>query len=197
MRNVGAVILGAGGSSRFGQPKQLIEFRGKTLLRRTVDAAREAECLPIVVVIGSDQDKIDNALKQAQVAVVRNPNWQRGIGTSIRAGVQHLIDNAPQLDAITLLVCDQPFVDSALIKSLIMRREETQKAIVASSYADTLGVPALFDRSCFAELLALEDGSGAKKIILSNRERVAELSFSDGKIDIDNVEDYKKLLAEN
>src|SRR5437763_12751430 len=103
-----------------------------------------------------------------------------------------MIDNANEVDAAMLLVCDQPFVDATVIKQLISLREKTAKQIVASSYANTLGVPALFDRSCFRELLALDDESGAKAIILSNPERVAELPFPQGEIDIDTMEDWEE-----
>ena len=102
-----------------------------------------------------------------------------------------MIDCTPGVGAIVLLVCDQPFVDAALIQQLIALRAQTKKAIVASSYSETLGVPALFDRSCFEELLALDDKRGAKAIILSNPERVTELPFPQGKIDIDTIEDWK------
>ena len=103
-----------------------------------------------------------------------------------------MINHTPDVDAIVLLVCDQPFVDAFRIKQLIALRVQTEKSIVASSYANTLGVPALFDRSCFRELLALDDESGAKAIILSNPERVAELPFPQGEIDIDTMEDWEE-----
>ena len=192
MAKVAAVILAAGGSSRFGKPKQLIELRGKTLLGRILDSATEANCSPIVVVIGNALLEVRKQLETTNVTIVENENWQRGIGTSIRTGVQYVINHMPATDAIVLLVCDQPFVDAALIKQLIALRAQTQKAIIASNYADTLGVPGLFDRSCFQELLELDDASGAKIIILSNPERVAELLFPEGKIDIDTIEDWKK-----
>lgn len=200
---IAAVILAAGGSSRLGKPKQLVEFRGKSLLRRIVDAAAEAKCLPVVVVIGSETEKTREELAGTSAIAVENKNWQRGIGASIRAGVQGAIDNAieegppsavskpPLLEAIVLLTCDQPFVEAQTIHELIALFEKTRKAIVASSYSHTLGVPALFNRSCFAELLALDDDSGAKPIILSKRERVAEIPFPEGKIDIDTVEDLE------
>ena len=92
-----------------------------------------------------------------------------------------------------LLVCDQPFADAGVIKGLIELRQKTNKSIVASAYAETLGVPAFFDHSCFEELLALSDDSGAKSIILRDRKRVAELRFPEGNIDIDTEEDYEKL----
>ena len=190
----GALILAAGESSRLGQPKQLIQFRGKSLVRRMVDAAKKARCSPIVVVIGSDREEVERELKAEGAIIVENQNWRLGIGTSIRAGVQVLIDNVPDVEAIVLLVCDQPAVDARAIARLITLREKTQRAIVASRYANTLGVPALFDRSCFQELLALDNGTGAKTVILSNRERVTEFPFPEGKIDIDTLDDYEKLV---
>jgi molybdenum cofactor cytidylyltransferase len=196
MPNIGAVILAAGESSRLGQPKQLIQFRGKTLVRRIVDAAGEAGCSPKVVVIGSDKDKVARELEQTNAVIVENVNWKNGMGTSIRSAVQHLIDIAPNVEAILLLVCDQPFVDSRAIEQLIALREKTKKAVVTSSYAGTLGVPALFDRSCAEELLGLDDADGAKSIILSNHDRVAEFPFPQGKIDIDTFADYERLIAQ-
>ena len=200
---IAAVILAAGGSSRFARPKQLVQFRGKSLLRRIVEAAAEAKCSPVVVVIGSETEKTREELAGTSAIAVENKDWQRGIGASIRAGVQGAVDNAPKeggpsavskpplLEAIVLLTCDQPFVEAQTIHELIALFKKTKKTIVASSYSDTLGVPALFDRSCFAELLALHDDSGAKPIILSKRERVAEFAFPEGKIDIDTVEDLE------
>jgi molybdenum cofactor cytidylyltransferase len=221
MPNIGTVILAAGESSRLGQPKQLVQFRGKSLVRRIVDAATEAGCEPILIVTGSDAaaetsmrpphlnplplkrgeerttsralvDLIGRELKQTSATLVENENWRGGIGSSIRRGVQSLIDNASNLEAIVVLVCDQPFVDARTIKGLIALREKTNKPLVASAYSGTLGVPALFDRSCFPELIELSDESGAKSIIMRNRERVAEFPFPQGEIDIDTVADYEK-----
>src|SRR2546430_16976816 len=104
----GAVILAAGGSSRFGQPKQLLPFRGKTLLRTIINAACEAGCSPVGVVIGSNDEKVHPELTHAKVMEVRNANWQRGIGRSIRSGVQALMDPGWEFEAILRLVCDLP-----------------------------------------------------------------------------------------
>src|SRR5438477_5438859 len=208
---IAAVILAAGESSRLGQPKQLIQFRGKTLVRRMVDAAREAGCRPSLVVVGDGKqaphldalrspkeetrqlvDAIISELKKTGAIIVANPNWKCGLGTSIRTGIQHLIDTAPGVEATVLLTCDQPFVDRAVVDGLITLRHETRKPIVAASYAGTLGVPVLFDRSLLPELLRLDDSAGAKSIILSNRDQVAEFPFPAGKIDIDTAEDWQR-----
>jgi molybdenum cofactor cytidylyltransferase len=196
MQNIGAVILAAGESSRLGGPKQLVHFRGKSLVRRIVDAASEAGCSPVTIVLGSDSKEIEDELAGTGVAIVKNENWRAGVGTSIRAGVQNSLSQASNLEAIVLLVCDQPFVDARVIKGLIELRQKTSKSIVASAYSGTLGVPALFDRSCFQELRALGNDVGAKSIILSKRERVAEFHFPEGTIDIDTTADLEKLQRE-
>ena len=187
--------LAAGGSSRFGQPRQLIPFRGKSLVRRIIDAASAAGCSPVVVVIGSEDEKFRRELDHARVVTVENPHWQRGIGSSIRCGIQGLVENSPDVEASILLVCDQPAVDACVIQRLMALRKTTGKSIVASSYADTLGVPALFTRSVFKELLSLRDNTGAKSIILRSRERVASCEFPEGQFDIDTWEDWKTFDA--
>ena len=202
--HIAAIVLAAGESSRLGQPKQLIQLRGKTLVRRVVDAASEAGCQPVLVVVGSTPREeareheldlvqgISSELKNTGATIIANPNWKCGIGTSIRAGVQHLIEIASGVEATVLLACDQPFVDRAVIERLIALRHETRQRIVAASYAGTLGVPVLFDRSFLPELLRLDDSAGAKSIILSNRDQVAEFPFPAGKIDIDTAEDWQR-----
>ena len=202
---IAAVILAAGESARLGQPKQLLQFHGKTLLRRVVDAASEAACQPILVVVASSQAggsepfaaDINSELNKTGAKVVANPNWKHGIGTSIRAGVQHLTEIAPGVEATVLLACDQPFMDRAVIEGLITLHRETRKPIVAARYAGTLGVPALFDRSRLPDLLGLDDSAGAKSIILSNRDQVAQFAFPEGEIDIDTAEDRERFCSGN
>lgn len=186
MRNIAAVILAAGGSSRLGQPKQLLTFGGEPLLRRAVSAARDAGCDPVLVVVGEKE------LPNVGALTVQNTEWQRGIGTSIRRGVERLSSST---DAVVLLACDQPFVAAPVIGQLISTHEETGKPIVASSYANTLGVPVLFDRSCFDGLLTLPDNEGAKALILSAGDDVASVVFEQGAIDIDTPEDFARLSA--
>jgi molybdenum cofactor cytidylyltransferase len=193
MRNVSAIILAAGGSRRFGRPKQLLPFRGESLVLHAVRAA--AACGRIVVVAGEQINLIENELRQTAAFVIQNPNWQRGLGASIQCGLQHLINANAKLDAVVLLACDQPYVDARTIAALMTMREDSGKAIVASRYASTLGVPALFDRSCFAALLALPDESGAKALIESRVRDVAEIEFEQGAIDIDTPADFARLTS--
>jgi molybdenum cofactor cytidylyltransferase len=183
---VAAVILAAGGSTRLGQPKQLLVTGGETLVESAVRAAREAGCKPVLVVTGAVP------LSTTGVAIA-NAEWEQGIGTSIRCGVQHIAAQQPTPDAVLLLTCDQPLVDAELLRTLITTRQATGKPIVASSYAGTLGIPALFDRSCWEELGRLPNESGAKPIITSDPTRVAGVPFVGGEIDIDTPADLARL----
>jgi len=181
-----------------------------------VDAAIEAGCRPVLVVLGNNKrtapgsaraaareheielvEAISSELNKTGAMIVANPNWKGGIGTSIRAGVQHLIEIAPGVEATVLLACDQPLVDRAVIDGLITLHHETRKTIVAASYAGTLGVPALFDRNRLPDLLGLDDSAGAKSIIFSNRDQVAQLAFPQGEIDIDTAEDRERFCSGN
>lgn len=193
MGQVAAIILAAGESSRLGKPKQLLEFKGKTLVRRAVDAANGAKCSPIIVVTGGESPDIDAELQCTTAIVASNKDWKSGIGSSIRRGIQHLLSSDKDIDAVVILVCDQPFVDSTIVNALIARRGETGKPIVASGYANTLGVPAIFDRSLFSALAHLSNASGAKSLILQNQDDVAGLPFPEGKIDIDTIEEWNLL----
>ena len=196
MRNAGAIILAAGGSSRFGQAKQLLPFQGESLVRRFVRAAIDAGCACVSVVVGDARDLIETELRETPAVIVENPEWRRGLGTSIRCGLRHLLSSQPELDAVVLLACDQPFVDANVITSLIAQRENSRKPIVACSYADTLGIPALFDRACFESLLALPDDSGAKALIESRSADVAQIEFEKGAIDIDTPADFERIRTE-
>jgi molybdenum cofactor cytidylyltransferase len=194
MEKIGAIILAAGSSSRLGQPKQLLLFRGQTLLRRSVDAATGAGCRPVAVVLGAERERVAQELAETKEMLVENDTWQRGIGNSIRAGLRATVSAYPETDAIILLTSDQPLVDAKTIAALYTKYSETKKPIVASTYAGTVGIPALFSRAYFDELFLLDDEMGAKQVILNHGNDVAEFEFPDGAIDIDTAADYEKLL---
>lgn len=201
MRSTAAVILAAGESVRLGQPKQFLNFRGKSLLRAAADSAHDAGCAPIVVVVAVIEPSvpatiamrrgIERALGGSETLVVENPESRRGIGTSIRAGVRAVAGS--DVGSVVLMACDQPLVDASTIALLWARREQTGKPIIASAYANTVGVPALFDRSCFEALINLPDGEGAKELITANLERVGQITFPKGCVDIDLPADWEKL----
>jgi molybdenum cofactor cytidylyltransferase len=185
MRRIAGVVLAAGGSTRLGEPKQLLELNGEALVHAAVRAALEGGCDVACVVTGHAREAVENAVADLRPLLVHNEAWPRGMGSSVRLGV-----NAVQpVTAVVLLVCDQPAVNAEIVQSLIRAYEYTGQPIIASRYAGTLGVPALFDQSCFCELYALPDDHGARAIIQADPNRVTAFDFPAGMHDIDSPED--------
>ena len=192
--SIGAVILAAGASSRMGKPKQLLEYNGLTLVRRAALAARDAGCDPVVVVTGADAEELEKELRELNLQEANNPAWESGMGSSIRAGIQAVKAN-DKITAVVLMLCDQPFVTSNVLSALIAAHRKTGREIVASSYGGTIGVPALFGKAFFTELLRLEGEAGAKQVIQRDFTQVHLLPFPQGEIDIDTPADFARLRS--
>ena len=192
---VGAIILAAGSSSRMGSPKQTLQFRGKSLLKRAALAALDAGCSPVIVVTGAHSELSRRELDGLAVREVLNALWETGMASSIRAGVEGLISANP--DAAVLLLCDQPHVTSEIINGLVAAHRSTGRPIVASTYGGSFGVPALFSRTLFAELTRLEGRSGAKEIIKRHASEAHLLPFPNGEVDVDTPFDFSRLIAED
>src|SRR5438309_1555847 len=180
---IGTIILAAGSSSRLGTPKQTILYEGITLLQRAAQAAEGAGCYPVVIVLGAHANAILHHFPYQSATIVHNDHWHEGMGTSIAVGMNALLQADSTINAAIIMVCDQPFADAALLRKLIEQQEQTGKGIAASTYADTMGVPALFDRKYFNTLMQLGGDEGAKKIMLLNQEDVTLVSFENGVID--------------
>ena len=191
--NVAAVVLAAGASKRMGRPKQLLEFRGEALLKRAASSAAEVGCYPVVVVTGAYAESSRKVLDELDVIEAKNEHWELGISSSVRMGVEAVIAAAPGVDGILLMVCDQPFVTREIIAGLIQARRETNRTIIASSYAESYGVPALFSTEHFAELVVLKGDVGAKHVIQKHLAKVHLVPFPQGNIDIDTPEDLERL----
>lgn len=192
---IAAIILAAGESARLGFPKQLLRQGGQTLLKRAAQAALSAGCAPVIVVLGAHIDRIRAELGDMPVHAAVNGNWRAGMSGSIHTGMQALNAMWPDTEAAILSVCDQPLLTAAQFDALQAQYRKTGKPIVASAYAGSLGVPALFDRSLFAELMGLQDGAGAKSLIARHQRQCASVDFPGGEIDIDSRADLAAAAA--
>jgi molybdenum cofactor cytidylyltransferase len=190
---IGAIVLAAGASTRMGQPKQLLQFQGRSFLRNTVEVVVASVCQPIVVVLGAYAEKMRPEVSQLPVQVLENPQWYDGMGASIRVGITALNSAAQEIEGVVLTLCDQPFISCNVINQLVAAYHSTGQGIIASEYAGTLGVPALFSRKFFSDLMNLEATSGAKQVIKKYSDEVFCVSFAAGAIDIDTPEDYEGL----
>ena len=188
----GLILLAAGESKRFGSPKQLLLYKGKTLLQQAIDTALSSGCEPILVVIGANEPTIHASTNFNGTSVIENEGWKEGMASSVRIGISAL-QSKPDINQAIIMLCDQPFVNSALLKSLIDRKKATQKKIITCFYNETLGPPALFDQTVFNELLQLRGNEGAKKILFHNKENIDTVSFPMGAMDIDTPQDYNNL----
>jgi molybdenum cofactor cytidylyltransferase len=192
------VVLAAGGSRRMPGPKQLLRFRGVTLLRHAAQTAVAARCGPVVVVLGAAAlaKQLRFELVDLAVSVVDNHKWKDGMSSSIRAGIEAL-EAAGSADAVLLMTCDQPYVTAEVLGQLVAAFHQSHPPAVACAYAGTVGVPALFDRALFAELKALEHDQGAKRILERHLPRIGRIPFEQGAVDIDTPEDVPKLSGDH
>lgn len=192
-KTIATIILAAGASTRMGTPKQLLPYRGTSLLRHVVEEAIASVCQPVIVVLGANAEKIYPSLNQLPIQIVENLDWNQGMATSIKTGIQSLSHLNEKIEAIILTLGDQPFISAQIINRLVEAYYTTEKPIIASEYAGTWGVPALFDRTIFSELIALKPSEGAKKIIKKHQHQTFCLPFPQGAIDIDTPQDYQQL----
>jgi CTP:molybdopterin cytidylyltransferase MocA len=183
---IAAVVLAAGASIRLGEPKQLLVLAGETLLDRAIRTAREADCSPIVVVLGAAYIEILAHTQLGAAVPVINDKWREGMATSILFGVRTLNTIAPNAEGALLMTCDQPAVTAEHLHRLMLKQE-----VKASRYAGRNGVPAYFPRKYFAELTELTGDSGARAVL-------AQAGFEDlphGELDIDTAEDFERARA--
>ena len=192
VNNIGVVILAAGASSRMGKPKQLLEYDEKNLLQNTIDAAKGSAANSVIVVLGANADLISKEI-DATTIHIENKDWEEGMASSIRTGLDALLKLTPATDAVIFLVCDQPHISPGVINELISSQRNTGKPIVTCNYGETIGPPALFHKSLFHQLMQIKGDTGARKIIQQHSDDVATVLFTKGKIDIDTNEDYQAL----
>ncbi|MEY4539405.1 MAG: hypothetical protein RLZZ306_1162 [Bacteroidota bacterium] len=190
-KKLSILILAAGDSSRLGSPKQLITFEGTTLIEKVTETALSVS-EQVLIILGGNSEMILPKLEafRNNISTVFNPNWQEGMGNSIRLGVENLANKS---DLILILLSDQPFVSKVLLQDMLQTYASSQNSIVACVYNNTLGVPILFDKSIFPELLKLSGDRGAKSFLHLYKDKISTIDFPEGIIDIDTSEDVENL----
>lgn len=185
------LILAAGASGRLGQPKQSVRYRGEALVRRAVRIAVEANLGPVIVVLAAGDELSALEIADLPHRAVVNADSQRGMGSSIRAGV-HALDQS--IATLIIMLCDQLAVSADLLRALADELNRSQALAVASVYGGTVGVPAIFQRSMFDHLRNLSDHAGAKSLLQGLGDRLSTVDFPAGEDDLDTPGDLQKLL---
>src|SRR5260221_8643253 len=186
-----AIVLAAGSSSRMGRSKQLLKIDSETLIRKTVKTVVGAGANETLVVLGADIEKIKNELSDLSVYTVTNPEFEKGMGNSLKCGLKYVMKKNSEAEAVMILVCDQPLLNSVHLKKIVEEYLTTKSPIVASFYSGSNGVPALFNKSMFGKLLTIEDQHGAKKAIGQNPALVKSIDFPEGAVDLDTPGDFE------
>lgn len=190
-----AIILAAGASSRMGHSKQLIKVEGQTLIAKAVNTARAAGANEIIVVAGLNHELIKNEVKNPSVHLVVNASPEKGMGSSLKCGLNFTLNKFPSCDSAMILVCDQPLLSSTHLQRMVDERIKTNTLIVSSFYQGKNGVPALFHKSIFDQLLKIDDHHGAKKIIEQNPTLVKSIDFPEGAVDLDTPDDWNNFKS--
>lgn len=197
MHRIAAIVLAAGGSSRMGSPKQLLRYEGTSLIRRAVEAALGSGCDGLRVVLGAEADAVRAELAGLACEVVSNPEWRRGVGSSIAVGVGEIASaRSPAFAAVLIVLADQPHVDADHLGRLVASFDGTASRAVATAYADTVGAPTLFGRAHFDALCALEGDRGARRLVaeIDAEGGLVRVPFEGAALDIDTPEDYRALV---
>jgi molybdenum cofactor cytidylyltransferase len=171
-----------------GRLKQLLPYRGKTLVEHAVEQALGAGFGPVVVVLGAEAAVVRAALAAQPVRLVDNLSWHLGMGSSIAAGVEVLLD----AQSLGVLLADQPFVTARHLRDMQALLERGTAPAVAAEYNGTLGVPALFKRELFEALRSLDPGRGARALL---RTHATPFPLPEAAIDIDTPQDFATLTA--
>ena len=194
MAEIPILLLAAGGSSRMGQPKQLLPWGHKTLIKHQIEILQDTGN-PVNVVIGSNSDLVMPVIEKYPVNIFTNTEWKSGLGSSISLGIDHIIQKFPNAKGVLITLLDQPLITTAYIEKMLSAfLAGSQQVIVSQSVSGWTGVPVLFDECYFNELTELRNDEGAKKIIKRHEENLILLDGGELLDDIDTPETYQHLL---
>lgn len=171
---VAAVVLAAGGSSRLGRPKQLEPWGDTTLLGHVVDQVRGFDVDEIWVVLGANADAIMDEVDLEGCGVVENPEWTEGIASSLRVGLDALIQLS-RAEAALIVIGDQPHLDTRVVASMMEAFKKAAAPVVIPKYRYTWGNPVIVDRSLWPRLMSLEGDEGAQRLFKAHPEWVEEV----------------------
>lgn len=189
---IAGVILAAGGSSRFGTTKQLLDWKGKPLVNHAAETALAGGLSPVLVITGADHSKVTRSLENLPVECVFNPNWEQGQSSSVRTGIEAL---PPNMGAVIFLLVDQPFIPPQLIQRLIKAHAIKRAPIIHPQVNNERANPVLFDREVFQELSSLEGDTGGRVLFNAFPSRGVPWENDLIQKDIDTPEDFERLRS--
>ncbi|WP_298781967.1 nucleotidyltransferase family protein [uncultured Polaribacter sp.] len=197
MKNIAILVLAAGKSSRMKSIKQLEKINNKTLLEITLENAKKVTSSNIYCVLGANTDKIKQEISVKNIVFIFNKNYENGLSSSIISGINYLKKNQLNFDGVLILLADQPAIETEYLNSLLDLFQQNNDKIIASKYEHFFGVPAIFPKKHFKDLLLIKNDKGAKELINNHKNEVFYPKIKTNFIDIDTKEDlflYKKSI---
>lgn len=191
----GAVILAAGAATRMGRLKQILPYRGTTLLGHAIRQAVEAGFEPIAVVLGAQAEAVRTSLPPNSIDFVENTNWRSGMGSSLSAGVRHLRQRGATINSVAILLADQPLVESRHLGEMARLLDDGDAAAIAAEYKGTLGVPAIFRQQVFTQLETLAPDAGARHLLRESAFSLLRFPLPEAGVDLDTPEDLAALTC--
>ena len=191
---ISAIILAAGESKRMGQLKQLLPFRGSTLLGQIVENLLQSQAAETIVVLGSQAEKIIPQIDREPVKIVVNPDFEQGMSSSIKCGLSHISEAA---DGVMIVLGDQPLIEKETIDLLIERHRQSERGIILPVYNGIRGHPVIFTMKYKDELLRLTGDIGGKQIVERHPSDVLEVEVDSESVvtSIDAESDYQSLVG--
>lgn len=187
--DLGGLLLAAGGSDRLGQPKQLIQLAGESLLSRTVNLML-AQFSDLVVVTGAFAPAVRVQLQNPGVRIEHNDQWQAGMGGSIAVGMRAVSDD---LDGVLIMLCDQWRIDNDDLQALIQSWKKKPETIATASWGEILGPPVIFPGHLFGRLRQLHGPQGAKSLV-EQQSGICQVEIPNAQFDLDTDADLKIML---
>jgi len=186
-----AIVLAAGGSRRMGSQKLLLPFGGKKVITHIVDELLVSRVDQVIVVVGSEGELVERELSERSVGIVANPDYSRGMLSSVRCGMEVL---PTECSAVMAVLGDQPSISRELVDGMILTFGKTGKGILVPCYRGKHGHPLLFMVKYRDEIMTSFDETGLRGLILAHPEDVFEMDVSDSSVlsDIDSPEDYRR-----
>lgn len=168
------IVLAAGGSRRLGRPKQLVPYRGRPLLQLVVDGVREWPVESVVVVLGAAADDVLDAVDFGDAMVAINEDWEEGIASSLRVGVD-ILERDPAVERTFVALGDQPGIPAEVPILLVEAAEWSDRPAIVPVYRYERANPVLFDRRLWHRLMALEGDHGASDLLRAHPDWVEEV----------------------
>ncbi len=192
---VAGIVLAAGSSSRMGRPKQLLPFRGRTVLEWVVDNALASGLHRVIVVLGHEAEAVKPLMEQRKVTTIVNPSYGEGQSSSLKAGLRELSGDC---EAALFLLGDQPLVTPETINHLITVFADSPSPIIIPTFNNQRGNPVLFSRVTFPRMEALRGDCGARPLFREYAGEIRSVAVHTPAIlfDLDTEDDYHRLLKE-